>query len=365
MSTVIQADVERLRLASEAMQSFHRTLTESHQDVMRMAWTFLNALYAGNAQAAFRDVLATFDPSINRVGEQFQDVASRLHALRERLLEVDAAGASAGTFTPPNPDFDDVDGVGDDVSYKYIDGQPFIAAPGEPDIHESDVNQGAIGDCYFVAPLAAMARTERGRQILRDMIRENPDGTYTVKFYETGGFLGLGGRDPVEVIVTPEFPMNKDKTPVFAGFGDRAGGEVELWTMLIEKAYAKYYGGDYEEIVGGFAYDAFEELTGIESTVVAAQDIEFEALAQHFENGDAMTVSTFSPWPLIPDITDRESRYTSKELVKAHEYYITEVNRADQTVTIRNPWGYHLAPLTYSFDDFKTLFNDVSINPLQ
>ena len=42
----------------------------------------------------------------------------------------------------------------------------------------------------------------------------------------------------------------------------RSAANDELWPMLLEKAYAKYYGG-YGEIEGGFVHLGLVDLTGL------------------------------------------------------------------------------------------------------
>ena len=63
------------------------------------------------------------------------------------------------------------------------------------------LNQGEIGDCFFLASIAAAAVKPKGLQILNNSIKENSDGSYTVKFK---------GADK-EYIVTPlELYDNRD-----------------------------------------------------------------------------------------------------------------------------------------------------------
>ena len=61
-----------------------------------------------------------------------------------------------------------------------------IAVKGKGDKHAfspNDINQGSIGDCYFLAALAGVAKTNPG--LLRKAITQNSDGTFTVRLYTT------------------------------------------------------------------------------------------------------------------------------------------------------------------------------------
>lgn len=56
--------------------------------------------------------------------------------------------------------------------------QPSITA----DISASGVDQSSVGDCFFDSALASLANSKQGQQTIRDMIRTNSDGSYTVTF---------------------------------------------------------------------------------------------------------------------------------------------------------------------------------------
>lgn len=45
-----------------------------------------------------------------------------------------------------------------------------------------DINQGVSGDCWLVSDIIALKQTEAGREILRNAIHDNGDGTYSVTF---------------------------------------------------------------------------------------------------------------------------------------------------------------------------------------
>lgn len=58
---------------------------------------------------------------------------------------------------------------------------PFDAAQIERDATHFDVTQGPFGDCWFEAPLAGFARTDRGSRALSSMIADSGNG-YVVTF---------------------------------------------------------------------------------------------------------------------------------------------------------------------------------------
>ncbi len=270
------------------------------------------------------------------------------------------------------PRFDDVDNDNiEGAVYGPVPGRPFLPGEGDSsDIHPSDVSQGSIGDCYLLASLAALA--QQNPEAIRRMIRANEDGTYTVTLYQHHSPLAFWEPrfEPVEVTVTPDFPV-RDGMPVFAHPGDAAGNEQELWVMLIEKAYAQSH-GSYGAIEGGVGSDAMQNLTGVPSEWHFPQAVSFADLADHFEAGHAMTVSSLPDLRLevgpvsldIPDFTTRNPLYQGNTLHASHEYYISGIDRAAQTISLRNPWGWHEPEITLTFEQFRQSFQRVSVNPI-
>lgn len=112
------------------------------------------------------------------------------------------------------------------------------------------VRQGSIGDCYLISAIGALGR-DRIKQILGDP-SSYPAGAYMVKFNKFN-------RD-IHVIVDSQFPVFSNDAANQWLFG-RSEDEKELFCNIIEKAYAKLYGG-YQNIVGGKVALALSEMTG-------------------------------------------------------------------------------------------------------
>jgi uncharacterized protein YukE len=314
------------------------------------------------------------------------------------------SGPVASTITS-NPDFSGIERA-KDAEYRFVMGEPFLQGENdETAIHPNDVEQGDVGDCYFISSLAALATTAAGRALLASNIRVNDDDTYTVTLYErddSGEFV------PVEVDVTSEFPLYKNGDPAFAHPGDRIGIQQELWPMIYEKAYAKHMGG-YNEIAGGWGAAAMETLTGQPSeafvTVVdlpvdlglgeiaggmehnrAVPDtvrfgIEFDELEAHFNAGEAITVGSL---PLSLEVRRRLDIealgihqdlhlnplaailpvYESDNVVGCHEYYLVGMDPQTRQVQLRNPWGYDRGLIKVQWDEFQKAFPFISVNPM-
>jgi Calpain family cysteine protease len=250
-----------------------------------------------------------------------------------------------------DPRFDDVEHDGlDDTDYEDLAGNLFLRGDDDNDIHPNDIDQQGLGDCYLLASLAEIA--QQNPELIRDIVRPNDNGTFTVTFYDDG--------DPVEIVVGPHIPAD-DGSTVFAGPGDEPDGSdnPELWVMLIEKAYAQYH-GSYGEIEGGFTNEALEHLTGSDSDRSDADDVSIESLDDALDGGSAITVETLSS-----DDGEKKQLYEDSELYSSHAYYVTDVDPEAGTVTIRNPWGTSAGETVLTFEEFQDNLNAVVVNDLE
>lgn len=114
-------------------------------------------------------------------------------------------------------------------------------------IEPNDIQQGSIGDCYFLSSLAALAEnSDRIRQLfLND--EANEAGIYAAYMYKNGIKM---------VVIIDDLVPCKGNDVAFA----RANGP-ELWVILFEKMWAKLH-GCYDRIAGGLEYETIRDLSG-------------------------------------------------------------------------------------------------------
>lgn len=181
----------------------------------------------------------------------------------------------------------------------------------------SDVNQGYLGDCYFLASLASLAETDP--MIIRQMIAPMGDGTFAVRFYRNGqaAYVRVDGDLPVS-----------GAFPVYARFSSIG----ETWVALAEKAYAQFrYGqNSYASIEGGWMGAVLREVTN-----ASTQDVWIsgsaaalgQMMSSHLAAGHAVTAATKSS-PASP-------------FVGNHAYMVksVETDGSGTFVTVYNPWG--------------------------
>ena len=117
----------------------------------------------------------------------------------------------------------------------------------------NDVNQGYLGDCWFLAALASLAEQP---QLFRKVVPKRGQsfksrsyhGIFHFKFYKWGSWID---------VVVDDFIPTYNGRPLFT-YSDDQG---EAWPSLVEKAYAKLH-GSYDHLTGGLCITSVENLSG-------------------------------------------------------------------------------------------------------
>lgn len=205
---------------------------------------------------------------------------------------------------------------------------------GEGDLHAAnvtDVQQGYLGDCYFMALLAAIAQVRP--DAIEQMVKPNDDGSFTVSFF------GPDGKR-VQQIVQPTFPSYENSgDPVYAQFGDQSDvyGK-EMWPMLIEKAWMQAR-GSWLDIEGGkndpkkhaiaMTGDVREEyaLPG-----KLSDEALFNKLAQHFLSKQPITFAS-------PSNGGAKKKALKSGVITNHGYALWHVKPESKTIDMYNPHG--------------------------
>lgn len=147
-----------------------------------------------------------------------------------------------------------VDATSDDFYYKgrkltMIDKSTEEIFPTEPRI--IDINQGGLGDCYYLTAIGCMVH--RHPNFIKSMIKDNGDGTVTVRFYDR----------------TNSERFYKIRKPIPS---KNVQCQNCLWIQLLEKAYVAFKSEqkskdyDYDNINGGLSHKALRDITGKTST---------------------------------------------------------------------------------------------------
>eukprot|EP00743_Colponemidia_sp_Colp-15_P010872 GILK01012038.1.p1 GENE.GILK01012038.1~~GILK01012038.1.p1 ORF type:complete len:1948 (-),score=270.98 GILK01012038.1:81-5924(-) len=239
-------------------------------------------------------------------------------------------------------------------------------------IEPKDINQGKLGDCWFLSALSVLAtRPDDLKRVFHpDCMSFNQEGIYAMRFYKNG--------KPRIVIVDEFFPCeptnynnnttnndninntinnnddvininvnnNKKKDiyrPVFSTMGELADGQLnaELWVMLLEKAYAKLH-RSYEAIEGGFVDQALVDLTGGASEHISFDDAYvreeiangflWKRLLRYYEMGYLLGCGSHA---------GSDANVSQRGIVENHAYAVLEVRQVYEyrLIQLRNPWG--------------------------
>ena len=228
--------------------------------------------------------------------------------------------------------------------YQYVAAAGTLFGSSTPSHY--DEHQGALGDCYFISSLGAIADSSPAaiRNMFIDNGVSNGVHTWTVRFY-------VNGRADY-VTVDNLLPVDSLGNFVFQGIGVRAGNAGNsLWIALAEKAYAEWdqtgnegRGGknSYVDIQGGWMANVDAQVLGHAAPSYALQtNSDRQTLINALTNHMAVTIGT--------DSSSRSDDSLSYGLYGSHAYAVTGYNSRTGTFTLYNPWGNHQpAALTWS-----------------
>lgn len=213
------------------------------------------------------------------------------------------------------------------VTYQAI--RAPLYGPAGPRI--DDVNQGALGDCYFEASVAEVLW--QNPTLITSRIRDNGNNTYGVMFYN----YGSGNEDWITV---------DNELPVSGGtlaFNHPANPHSGLWADLIEKAYAQLTGNSWNLLYGGGTPGGIlKQLTNTMPTI------------DYFENNPNAFASIDSALKAKHDVvlcshdTDTDDA-TGQVIYGGHFYSVVGDDPTRQQLILRNPWGGPMQNFSMSF----------------
>lgn len=284
----------------------------------------------------------------------------------EILLNEDGAGQEGGSFS--DAEFPATEAsLGADVATRVevawkrsnqISSDPVVFRNVTP----SDARQGALGDCWLISSIAAVAEFPG---VINHMFVDqeiNDEGKYRIRIYspEESKF--------VTMTIDDQIPCRPRGGPAFA-----QSVEGEMWVPLLEKAYAKYV-GSYEKLSGGWPALALEAMTGSKSALYSFKKDQQTATCLSFgdltvkkaaeltggasirSNGEVHSFDEF--WPKLKDFDEKKNLMTLASpgkdvysesqgpsddfgIVGGHAYTLIGVAEVEgfRLCNIRNPWG--------------------------
>ena len=221
-------------------------------------------------------------------------------------------------------------------------------------IDPEDIDQGALGDCWFLCAVAALAEfPQRVEKLFKHPVsaeaarRELAVGAMRVTLNKHGWWTNY---------VTDSYLPTVGGKPCFA---KNIEDPAEMWVSILEKVYAKVH-GSYSSIIGGDALQALSDLTGFPVNrfdtewddamkSVEKSDELFEDLVRYDESHFLINLNT----PGVDasaymggnrkDENPLKQKYADAGLGMGHAYSVLSVKHFPQQgfrmLKIRNPWG--------------------------
>ena len=259
-----------------------------------------------------------------------------------------------------------------DVIGVYVEASgPLFDSP----IEFTDINQGILGDCWFLAATASTAA--HAPKIISSLFHDNGDGTYGIRFQAIGKGWQSWSTEEHWVTVNRQLPVMSESPEKLAGVGSTPQLSVtdELWPALLEKAavQASEIGifsvvrgvnkdvNRYSSLTGGYSEGLLMLQPGSLVTATASKSLaenaykgsdvtllkntfDWQAYLRRYQaaidagNGPAVIGSDYTTDPALnPRVISDKS--VDIGFIKGHEYAIVDYSSGSGLVNIYNPWG--------------------------
>ena len=289
------------------------------------------------------DSLSDLTPDEDTKG--YQHVVSAFHSV---------AGSYSTGLDPVGEDLPDPAAVtGQTVTKQNYASAPLFGPAGP---RKEDVDQGALGDCYFMARLGSVASSFP--DYIRNSVAPLGDGSYVVRFWKDAS-----PHQATYVRVDADLWTNSANRPAYAGV--LAGGGS--WVAIMEKAYAvarkdlvsygSIEGGNGTKLVQVVADDATFAISNGTLTPTAVKDwwsqgepagtIADTVRAQnktlldwlHARRSEGKAVGFGSMGNLSNSLPLTTNNYRRSEHIMIIDHVNFDAGGQPVSVTIRNPWG--------------------------
>lgn len=207
-----------------------------------------------------------------------------------------------------------------------------------------DPIQGAVGNCYFIAALSAVAwaMPSRIRHLTRATGQPQDAFTNIIQFFKPDS----GGQLDKEIEVTDAVPLSPGGGWIYA----RSSEAGEIWPAVYEKAFAKLLTGttsDHPDILktaSGDSVHATAQLTGghreYHTTARNTADQLWKIVRQNSRGHRTFNPMTAWTYP-TGDAAPKKVVYANANVVASHAYTILgwDYRNGRKYIILRNPWG--------------------------
>lgn len=230
---------------------------------------------------------------------------------------------------------------------------------------DEKVSQGGTGDCWVLTGVLSLNATSAGKQIIKESIQSNSDGSVTVTF------KGLG----VSYTITADEIRKHDTDDISGDAYSNGDNDMLVLELATEKLMADIACGKVKldvpedsveskynkdgSIEGGFAQNMIYYLTGQTADFIYAYKKEVEGLSKDeifaflqkaYENGN--TALTFGVYGSPHEAKLTDGTPYKLNIDGGHALAITKLT--DTTVTFVNPWNSE-KEYTMTWEEFAKL----------
>ncbi|KAF9919916.1 hypothetical protein FBU30_010373 [Linnemannia zychae] len=194
-------------------------------------------------------------------------------------------------------------------------------------VSPDDIQQGSVGDCWFVASLAVISNIPGLLEQL--CVKRNEEvGVYGFIFFKDGDWVSTVVDDQMLYKI---HPLSGRRELYFSSCYE----ERESWLPLMEKAYAKIH-GDYESLDGGYTAEGIEDLTGGIASMMFTSDILDKDRFWEEEMKDVNKNTLMGCCIMF-----EEENHEKHGIQSGHAYSVLSAAeyQGERLVHIRNPWG--------------------------
>ena len=193
----------------------------------------------------------------------------------------------------------------------------------EGKIEFNDVQQGSLGDCYFLSSITALTEYP---YLIKEKFRTksfNEEGYYEIIFFIDGEW---------QIVFLDDYLPYNTRTRNFAF---ALPHNNELWAILLEKAWAKLNGG-YSNIIGGIVSEPVSSLTGFPTEYLSHKNCDELEIYDKIEKGD-------KEGTIMSSASKNNNEVEQRGLIPSHAYTLISAKKWKERniylIKLRNPWG--------------------------
>jgi hypothetical protein len=218
----------------------------------------------------------------------------------------------------------------------------------------SDIKQDALGDCYFVATLASVAR-QNPLYIRSSISYDRASQRFIVRLFDMKG--------KTKYIHVSQTELADNIARQGGSLMDNTGKDTRAWPAVFETAYAKLFDSNpkdgltegYNKIAnGGWPKDAMMAITGFLGAEVKYAPVLMLNKTRALELFGARVATALKQHKVVTlwSVPEKDNRnlldkvlmkpITQDGLVDNHVYTVMSMTQAKSgawTVNLRNPWG--------------------------